>query len=173
MILFCIAAGIGCLIGLLGSLTYGDPIEGMFGAIFGTFVGGVLGFLIALIVGAFAYTGTHWEQDAHKSLVSMDDGASIRGSFFLGSGYIDETPSFTWYESDGLNNYVRKDADASVSTVHYLPEGQVPYYTLEHQEPDDGFVQDWGWGLAVDGEQRYDFYVPRGSIVQSYRLDNK
>lgn len=159
-----IGAGIGAMSG------YDPAIEWFVGAFLGAFVG----FLVAVLVGAFVYSDTEWRPAPRVALVSMADGAGIEGHFFLGSGSVESTQIFTWYQQEGTNSYVRKSADAEVSTVHYLNSGR-PYYVHSAKiYTTDKFMMPWGIGFGGSAdEEHYDFYIPRGSIVQSYRLDNQ
>lgn len=166
---------VGALLGVVVGWEEEDGPLGLHWVFPGAFWGAVVGFIIALVVGLIAYTGTHWEQTQRTPLISVADGSTVHGSFFLGSGSIDGSPSFTWYERHGENSYVREQTDSEYATIHYIEKGITPFYTLRETKPDEGFW-DPAWGLAWaanDGDYHYDFYVPRGSIVQSYRLDNK
>lgn len=173
MITILIVAGVFALLAGGTELVEGDWIEGIVVGLGAAALGAVCGFFIALFIGLFAYHGTHWEVTQHTSLVALADGSDTHGSFFLGSGTIDSEPSFTWYQSDGKNSYVRKSIEASESAVHYLPKGVAPYYTVTNEKKDGSFVRKWGFDTTDPYGEKYDFYVPRGSIVQSYRLDNK
>lgn len=148
--------------------------DGSEGLIPGAIGGATVGFIVALFIGGIAYTDSHWEHKSTTPLVSLADGSSVHGSFFLGSGYVDGSPSYTWYESNGENNYVRKDVEAGVATIHYLPKGETPYYTIRQKKADDkSFWQPWGFNTYGTWDEKYNFYVPQGSIQQSYTLDNK
>jgi hypothetical protein len=59
--------------------------------------------------------------------------------------------------------------------VHYLTDNQRPYYVRSEEKPTThGFVQTVAVNVGNSwGGVRYDFYIPRGSIVQSYKLDNQ
>lgn len=161
----------GILGGLFAITDYGDFGDFILGCFFGAFIG----IIICLFTG-LAYDNSEYRTGRAVPLVSMADGAGIEGHFFLGSGSIDSYPSFTWYEKSGDNSYVRKDVDADSATVHYLANGQTPYYTKDTSY----YTESCGlkpWGIVMDchstGDSRYEFYIPRGSIVQSYKLDNK
>lgn len=98
----------------------------------------------------------------------------MRGSFFLGSGVINDVSVFTWYEQNSENSYRQNRADADESTVHY-GDGQ-PHYVLKVERHEEGSF--FGtWYLRPDaGEElsrAYDFYVPKGTIKQEYTLDAK
>lgn len=169
MIIIIICVIIGIIIGLCGS----DPVvQWISGAVGGI----ILGFFLALFIGAVAYTGVEWRPVSSTPLVSLADGAGIEGRFsFLGSGFIGDAQEFTWYEKSGDNAFVRKSVDAGSATVHYLQSGRKPYYTYNETVPTPkGFIQPWGLQVARVGEDySYDFYIPKGSIVQDYTLDNK
>lgn len=161
------------VIGALWGLSFGyDPL---FDTFFDGAMGALVGTIVALIVGAFIYNGYTFNIEHKANLVSLADGAGIHGQFFLGSGIVDSVPSFTWYEQDGTNSYVRKDADAEATTVHYLLNNKTkPYYTFKKEKPNDkGWLKKWGLNLESGYKVHYDFYIPRGSITQQYILDNK
>lgn len=156
--------------------TLGEGFWEALGRAFGAAFGGALvGFLVALILGLFLYTGSHWKVTQRTNLVNLADGADTHGSWgFLGSGYLNSEPSFTWYESDGKNSFVRQDVPSYQASIHYLPTKQAPYYTIKTKKADEpGFRQKWGFQTGAYDDTYYDFYIPKGSIVQSYRLDNK
>lgn len=166
----CIVLGL-----VLGALAAEADCSGdwPFGAFLGFIVGGVAGFVVALFVGAVVYGGTS-VVDRTVRLESLQDGSSVRGSFFLGSGVINEVSVFTWYEQPQLGSYRQARADADDSTVHYTD--QAPRYVVHIEKYQDGsFWGTWGWRLDAGNEvyRTYDFYVPKGSVKSSYELDAK
>lgn len=149
--------------------------EGFVGAAFGIAIGATLGFLVAMLVGIILYGSGEWQRH-EKPLVSLADGSGIQGHFFLGSGTIDQRPVYTWYEQNGPNSYVRRQADAEAATVHYLlGRGREPFYVRSVKKDTDPFLGtvavDASAGTTMD--EKWDFYIPRGSIVRDYTLDNK
>lgn len=171
MITLLIFAVIGIIFGISCGYSHGERLG--LGLWFG-FWGAIVGFIVAAIIGTFAYSGTHWVQVSRTPLVSLADGTTVHGRFgFLGSGYVNGSPSFTWYESRGPNNYTREDVDANEASVHYVSAGVRPYYTVRKKERSGGFVHPFGWNTDNPDGVYYDFYVPQGSIVQSYVLDNR
>lgn len=175
-IIVCTVLGLAVSVGLSYDDAYdtGDTVvEGIGGAV----IGAILGFMIALCVGAIVYTGTVHVKSPHVKLESLVDGSDVRGAFFLGSGVIDNVSVFTWYEQSKENSYVQRKADASDSTVHFLPDNNAqPYYVRVDAKYEDGsfFAT---WGLRLDPGypigSSYDFYVPRGTIKHDYQLDAK
>jgi hypothetical protein len=90
-------------------------------------------------------------------LVSLNDGNSLSGSFFLGSGYISNYQVYSYYYKVG-DGYARNMIYAS-RTVIYMDEDTKPYLK----------------STAVNGNwPYYELHVPRGTIVKDvYNLDNK
>lgn len=162
------------VIGLLCGLVDDDPLfEGMIGA----FAGAVIGFLVASAIGAIIYGDTHLVPDKPIPLESLVDGSAVQGSFFLGSGVIDEVSVFTWYERTAENSFKQERANADESTVHFLPSGstQKPYYVQMVKRHERGpFLSFWGVHFnEEDWVDSYDFYVPKGTIKPLYELDAK
>lgn len=175
MLTLIIIAGVAALLAFfVVAVDYGFW-EGIGCAFMAACGGAFVAFFVAMILGACLYTGSHWKVTDRTALVNLADGSDTHGRWgFLGSGYLDSAPSFTWYESDGKNSYVRQDVPASQASVHYLTSKQTPYYTIKTKKADEpGFMQKWGFQMGSYGETYYDFYIPKGSIVQSYVLDNK
>lgn len=157
--------------GLWALYDTGDGGEGFWGAI----CGATAGFVLALIVGACVYAETEEKVVGNVPLVSLADGSGVQGSFsFLGSGSIEDRPVFTWYQKSSDNAYVRKYADADESVIHYLSSKAHPRLIVR-QEADvtQGSFKLWGMNISNEGAKKYHFYVPRGSIVQRYDLDNQ
>lgn len=176
MLTLIILTGVFAIIAFVAVLVEDGDLGEAFGCGFAAgLLGVVVAFFAAMILGACLYTGSHWKVTDRTALVNLADGSDTHGRWgFLGSGYLDSAPSFTWYESDGKNSYVRQDVPAAQASVHYLTSKAAPYYTVSTKKADEpGFMQKWGFQMGAYGDTYYDFYIPRGSIVQSYVLDNK
>jgi hypothetical protein len=170
VIVIAICIVLGALIGYVTD-TYDDPIGTAIG---GGIAGLVGGFIISTLTGAIVYSTATWHVDPPIPLETIQDGSNVRGSFFLGSGVIDDVSVFTWYEQTSENSYRQNKADASESTVHYA-DGK-PYYVLSVKRREDGsWMGKWGLRLEAGDEidWAYDFYVPKGTIKRDYTLDAK
>lgn len=127
----------------------------------------VLGVIGAIIIGNPTYTS------ARIPLINIADNTSVHGDFFLGIGSVDSEPVYSWYERTDSNSYKRFDADASISTIHYINGNNRPYYT-EVASKGEHFFHKWVLNLDANGHntvKRYDFYIPRGSITNEFKLD--
>jgi len=107
-------------------------------------------------------------------LDTLNDGSSVSGRFFLGSGYIDSEPSFMFYVSDNGSHYLL-NVPADSATVRYT-SGR-PHADLVCRGSHDSLFT---WPLHIHSSpdcQRHVrsaiFYVPKDSIVSNYHLDGK
>lgn len=140
----------------------------------GVFVGSICGVILAMILGMIFYSGVdHTTIERGANLENMVDNTETQGAFFLGSGSIDGEPMYSWYEETKTNTFKRRDVEAYQADIHYITDGDVPHYTKTIGHYRDGFLQPWGLNM-LPGEtsiRHYDFYIPRGSITNEYRLD--
>lgn len=159
---------------VLGALFGWLEDESFAGLFSGAAGGAILGFVAALVVGAFAYGGYSTDR-VHVQLQNLVDNDQTHGSFFLGSGTIDDVPSYSWYERTANNSFERRDADAAEGTVHYLTDrSQRPYYVKVVKRPQGRLIRTWGLRTSTEPYvDHYDFYIPRGSITNEYKLDAK
>jgi hypothetical protein len=150
-----------------------DPIEIGLGMASMATLGLMFALIFSLIFGAIFYGGSSIV-DRSVALESLVDGSELHGSFFLGSGTINNEATYTWYEQTKDNSFVQRQADADISTIHFLPAdtNQRPYYVVHVRHYGEGPALDT-WGFRVtrgDGAiEGYDFYVPRGTITQQLR----
>jgi uncharacterized membrane protein len=139
------------------------------GAIISALIAGLL-FLVAMAI-SFGVTGWNYldtwsvTKETH-SLTALKTASSVEGrSYFLGGGYIDGKRVLDYIEAKDGAYYV-KSSDADDSVIHEF-SGK-PY--VKHEHSVGGF-----WWLAPfplgDGDS-HDFYVPEGSVLSDYAVDN-
>jgi hypothetical protein len=131
-------------------------------AVFGTVICSLVA--VALFLGLNSVTrmvvGSHWSTYETAELASIDDRSGTSGSFFLGSGQIDSTPVFYYYEHD-KDGYRLKHQDASEAVV---VESGKPYIEYRHLVSNDSnWYLEWGGTSVI-------FHVPEGSIVRDFTL---
>lgn len=111
---------------------------------------------------------THFVQiSSHTSqLVNIQQLSGERGSFFLGSGYVDGEQEFSFYVKNPNGTYYLQTADAAGTTIHYTTG--TPY--VVHKR----YGSSHFWWLSpiksLEGEYSYDIYIPQGSIEQNFTL---
>lgn len=111
-------------------------------------------------------------------LAALNDGTSIQGRFFLGSGVIDSKPTYYYYKEVGENSYQYKQlvddgTNGSVTVVEDTQDKPYIKTTCEDYEP----ANDW-WRLSWFASDYCDitsieFHIPTGSISKDYKLDLK
>lgn len=172
MLLVIIAAlVVGTLSAISESQYYNSrPSEAFF---WGGLVAAGVAFFVAWMIGT-SITPSHYEARPKIALQNIADNTHTEGAFFLGSGVIDGSPYYSWYEQTAANDFVRKDAPADESTIHYVTDGARPYYVRSVAVYDKRpFVHAWylGHESGETGDEKYDFYVPRGTITSEFKLD--
>jgi hypothetical protein len=134
-------------------------------------------FIAGLAVDAPVAWATRSNKDISYNLAALNDSKNTRGSFFLGSGTIDSVPSFMFYAEDG-DGYVLRSWDASSSRVVETDgKPHVVYHCDDYGTVPRPFrypvkmILDDGWGWVDCRHASLTFYVPAGSVKQSYTLD--
>lgn len=104
-------------------------------------------------------------KDTH-SLTALKTDSSIEGrGYFLGGGYVDGKRVLNYIQTDGDAYYV-KSSDADDSVIHES-DGKPK---VIHEHVVGGF-----WWLApfpLGKGDSYDFYVPKGSVLSDYTVNN-
>ena len=124
----------------------------------------ILGFLIAVSFGVRAQT----EERLVKSteIVAIADGSGVSGSFFLGSGTVNDVQYYFYYQKEG-DGFVQRKVDVSRAVVYEIDKDiVVPNVSLIKDTP----VKKNRWVLA-GGASTYKIYVPKGSITTAFNLD--
>lgn len=141
------------------------PGEGIGAFFFTAAFGGVAGMIVCMILNAIGagIAGIHYETYGSANLAVLQDTSTVSGSFFLGSGYIEETPSFFYYQKNG-NEYTLEHYDASRAVV--IETDGNPHVEYQKAVGDNEL-----WGIPVSEQEQVRFYVPKGSVVSNYSLD--
>lgn len=142
---------------------------------------------IALCVGINSPTKTVTTYGAtqHIKIAALNLGGAASGSFFLGSGEVNQHPEY-YYMEETPKGYQLQSTDADQSTyIKEIQSGDTPHLDItdvhektEFTEPEVAFwfdpstifVQSMTDNLLQDG-QMYTFYVPKGSVDQNYKVD--
>lgn len=164
---------IGALVGLvLGWLIVdhkSDLADCVFGVAFSV-VMAVLGFAIGIGIsfGVGAALPKEYVMDRQIELVTIQDTSGIQGSFFLGTGHIESKSYYVFYQKEG--NGVRFGKVSAEKAVVYEEErngGLIKTYTRQ-------FTSGWhnAFGTTLGGE-KYEIFIPQGSILHEFQLDLK
>ena len=137
---------------------------------FMSFLGAMLvAFLLTLFSSAIAYSCADKTYSVAEDveIYALQDNITTEGSFFLGSGHIDDELKYFYVEETDLG-YTIKHVDADDTYIQYT-DGRC--HLEKHTYTYDGwFAQAVTMPLFGD---RYVFYIPEGSVINNYSVDLK
>ena len=139
---------------------------GFIGAFIGMqFIAFVAMLLVCLMSGAImTATVPLKEARVEKPIYALADNNAISGSFFLGSGYVDEDLQYYYVEDTGLGKHVTSvTAERSYIVDSNIPTLTVVFYDWENK------AYDW-LGMCLK-KNDYIFAIPAGSIISNYSID--
>lgn len=128
----------------------------------GIFFGGIIGLIVAIALPMNTY-------DKHSSLniATLQDGNSVSGKFFLGSGQIEGKMKYIfYYEENGMYRMMQLNYD--VVQIKYSDEK--PKVNITQNYPTKAFINNF----AIDMDcfdKTYIIEVPKGTIKSNYNLD--
>ena len=133
------------------------------GAILAFLGGALVGLLIGLCLPKY-----YVYEKATFELESIQDNSSISGSFFLGSGRVNGTMSYAFYYKNSDNEYKLQTVDANNSAIIYTDSIPIfEQYTLRMVN------NNWSILGMYDGQKKYKFKIPQGSIKNNFNLDTE
>jgi len=144
--------------------------EVIFDVFFGFLVGGTLGLLIAIIIGSFIpdkYT-ENVEVPEYK-IYNLQDNSNVSGSFFLGSGRVDEKMAYTFYIHT-VDGYVPMSLETSTCAIKETDDIKPQMVSVKRKFKNKNFDK---WAATTDPTICHIIYVPKGTIVKNYNLDAK
>lgn len=109
--------------------------------------------LINLLVGVWVYD----TKDTRVELASLKDSSSVSGRFFLGSGVIDSSSVYRYYQKDN-GAYTLETVYAEDARI--IEDGD-PHLVVTTAVPSIPLI-----AAVVDHSPFYTFHVPEGSIQQ-------
>lgn len=145
-------------------------------------LGGMFGALVALLyIGIQLSTnkvGSVEQPVASESLVNIADTSysntygSIRGSMFYVYGSIstDNKQAFNYYVKQTDGSFKLKSAPASDSAIIYTKENPRVEISTYKCERGNTIFEAWSIFKCEEKPTTYKFYIPEGSIAESYRL---
>lgn len=165
-------------IGAIGGFIFWCIVDGDF---FLGFLGSVIGLLFATLISivvcglaipmvADVAGATHSVEKVEVTpLYALKDNSNISGTFFLGSGSIDETDYYYYIiREEGKGYCVQKKAINNYTYLDYLNsegcEYDEPCVVYYYDEWDSKILRFFAWSP----ENWHTFYVPEGSIIENY-----
>lgn len=164
-----VVLAIGAVLGGLGigiSAAIDEPwarYENIFLGCFIALCGGVLVLFLGGLVSFFVpHTFTYEE----RPLSALQDGSTTEGSFFLGTGVIDEEQVYTYYMQEG-KGFKLDNSPADQVTV--FQDTEKPYAL---KQKDCKSKAEW-LVFCVTDNRVTEIHVPKGTIKNNFVLDAK
>lgn len=166
MIYLIIGVVIGIILVIADSIDYGFEFWTLLRVLIGFLIGLVVWISVGTIIGLFL--PTEYQLYETQNLSALKDNSSISGSFFLGSGTVDEHTVYK-YVTDTDKGKLICELSAENSDI-YINEcdeqSRVEIYS-------EGFVSDWYAWFAFTGWSNNEviFYIPEGSLTTEFDID--
>lgn len=120
----------------------------------------------ALIGGGASYNLPHTYKHTNVDIIALQDGNSVNGKFFLGSGYLNGEPTYTFYTSE---NGGAKLSNQPAENVIVYQDTNKPYAVRETE-----CVSDFKWLVdCPSSDDIVELHIPKGTIKSNYVLDAK
>lgn len=99
-------------------------------------------------------------------IVNLQDGNSLNGRFYLGSGYVGSSMKYSFYYEQSDGNYKLMQIDADLTTIKISDTPQITSYVKCYT---DSRINDWV--IKINYHTYYIIEVPKGSIKENFNLD--
>lgn len=169
MLWIILGAIIGLIIGIvLAKDDWCDFWEGVGYSFLGILLGAMIGLIITLFCSIFAECGAEktWSTVEDTNIYALQDNLTTEGSFFLGSGHINDELKYFYVKETDVG-YTVCNVDADNSYIRYTTDRcHIERQTYEFT---NGFVK----LIAIPMSDRYIFHIPDGSILNNYAVDLK
>lgn len=138
-------------------------------AVFFGLIAGTVGFFGSTIILAAVFSAftPHTYKQSEIPIVALQDNLSTQGSFFLGTGTIDSTPSYAFYINEGG---AKRFISVGAGDVTVFDNSDRPYVTQRHSCE---LTVRWLGPCFTDGRKYTEIHVPAGTIRTDLVLDAK
>lgn len=164
--------GLAVLVSLAISIYFFWEGEGFFSCV-GCFIFGCLfGGMIALIPNFMLGVATDGKTMSYtSSLKNIEQVSSTSGRFFLGSGYFGSEPSYYYYRNTGEDRYRLEHVDSDDAEIVEIDTTQTPHLEVIYKHSQSNVGRFWSvFPENYNEDFRYVFYVPKGSVSNSFNL---
>lgn len=145
-------------------LDTGSWFFGLFSALLGI-IGGLI---IGLSMGASV--ATVQLQTKHEKLVALRDTTATTGSFFLGSGSVNDNLTYFYYADKGTAGIQPGQVAPDLNDHVAFYEDSTPQ-TANLDVYETRSVKHSRWYITSNNDTTYKFHLPKDSILQNYTLN--
>tara|TARA_R110000744_G_scaffold378044_1_gene493705 strand:+ start:547 stop:1062 length:516 start_codon:yes stop_codon:yes gene_type:complete len=132
---------------------------------FTSFIFVFIGLIIAIAL-PVKYEESSWDEE----IVSLKDNTSISGNFFLGSGMINGTMRYVYYQKNQDETYKMWQTEYYRASIRYT--NNTPKIVIIDKRESKSLWNKFALDpLNNESYQNYIFEVPKGSIEKDYNLD--
>ena len=136
----------------------------------GTIIGGLIGFVIAIVISALPFDlNIDWKVVDEREIVSMKGGSKAHGDFFLSTGSINQDEYHFFYSRTSDGGYRLNKVKADYVTIY---EEKRSDGALKKRECRKGHKASLPWryfgvyNLYVVCGESYSFHIPEGRIAK-------
>jgi hypothetical protein len=108
-------------------------------------------------------------------IYALNDNSGVSGSFFLGSGRIENELVYAYVvEEDGFKTVKTMDASGVLIDDTGSMDSCIEVQTIRYkvtEEADEAYRFMWLYGLEYTDELRTIIHIPPGSITTEYKID--
>jgi hypothetical protein len=141
---------------------WSDLFDYVMTSICGIIFGGLIGFVVAICLPMDTY-----QKKYSLNLQTLQDGSSVNGHFFLGTGHFEDKMKYVfYYENNGL--FKMEQLDYKIVEIRY--SNNKPKVNVTQIYPTDSWINK----VAIDFDaydKTYIIDVPSGTIKNNYTLD--
>lgn len=148
----------------------------------GPMIGAILAMVATFIVGLFLLIPTAVYSDylienatqyeiseiSQQNIYALQDKGELHGSFFLGSGTINETNYYFYIVEGPMGKSIEQENIAYCFIDDSLSVDEQPYISEIVIESDNFFAKTC---LFTNKAEVYVFHIPKGAIIENYRVD--
>lgn len=144
--------------------------DGVLVFMFTCFIGVLLSLAIMVLGGGIATASgapTQSEKVESVEVISLNDNSNTEGTFFLGSGSVNEELVYYYaYESD--KGITVGEIDADEVYINYTDKQP---RLEEYQTKFKSEFLNWSFAYLGEDSCYYKLYIPEGSIIEEYKID--
>ena len=136
--------------------------------LFVTVIALIVGCIFAAVIGL--YMPKHWEETT-TNLASLKDVSGVEGSFILGSGYIESTQYYMWYEKT-KDGYIPQKVKVNTNVIISEDSTLIDTGTLiiKTRKMNNQSLSHWLIFDVSTWPNQYKFIIPIGSIKKNFKL---
>lgn len=169
MLFIIVGAIIGLIVGIIYAFNncygFGESfVVAILIIILGATIGGVCMTFSSAIADCCAEKNWYTVQDT--DIYALQDNLTTEGSFFLGSGHINDELKYFYVKETDVG-YTVCNVDADDSYIRYTTD------RCHIEKQSYKFSNDFVAAIAIPMSERYIFHIPDGSILNNYAVDLK